>query len=271
MIKKILMLCCVLFLFQTGWASDHIDGPVTSDHPHGDITDLYAFQNKPGILTLIMNVYPLVPSNGHFEERINYIFKIRPSTIHTDENDFSSIRPKEKELNIICNFKDPHRIRNYKFMCKMNGEVLVDGKTNIINENQYVRAWAGMRSDPFFVNSEFFLGVTQKLKLLKAKNENAMDKLNVLSIVLELKLTDLPIKLKNLISIVAETEAKNKGILKPLDRLGRPEITNLTMASRKGEMELRDGFNIAESFLGQISYKDEYEQRIFKNIALYDQ
>ncbi|ODS22924.1 hypothetical protein AB835_11525 [Candidatus Endobugula sertula] len=64
-------------------ASDHVDGEITIEHPVSDLSDLYAFPSPtdPKRLVLILNSYPLVPSNGHFSDRLTYSFLIKPLTI----------------------------------------------------------------------------------------------------------------------------------------------------------------------------------------------
>ena len=53
------------------------------------------------------------------------------------------------------------------------------------------------------------------------------------------------------------------------DRLGRPEITNVTMHARKGMTDLRDKYNLSDPFRIGDEHKAYYD-RIHDNIHTYD-
>ena len=76
-------LVLTLTLDITLLASDHIDGPVTIHDAVADISDLYAFPSpdRPGNLTLILDVNPLVARDGHFSDEVTYSFLIRRASI----------------------------------------------------------------------------------------------------------------------------------------------------------------------------------------------
>ena len=88
-------------------ASDHIDGPVTIDHPVADITDLYVFpsRDRPGHLTLILDVYPMVPRDGHFSDKVSYSFLVRQADI-TRHGAGSGLQKRRDDYRVSCTFRN---------------------------------------------------------------------------------------------------------------------------------------------------------------------
>ncbi len=260
----------ILFITSTiSLASDHIDGPITKKHSAADLTDLFAFPtpNKKNSLTLIMNSYPLIPPSGHFEERLRYSFIIRQASLNKGVISASS------EHIISCQFQRPHQPDN-KAICQGQGKLKAEGKLNQINQGHHLKMWAGMRSDPFFFNGKWVLSIMYRGTLLPPQKRNIVDKGNVLSLVLEIDTKKLFSDKSNNepFAIAATISVQNKNDESPqlLDRLGRPEITNISLVAHKKEKELRDQYNIEKTFSLIPDHKEQYRQRLSKNITYYD-
>ncbi len=260
---KTSLLIMMSFFSLLSFASDHIDGPVTTKHAASDITDLFAYPSpdQPGSLTVILNTYPLVPSNGHFADKIDYQILIRSASIG------SSISTKN-EVVISCKFFTPYDHDLHSVECKSSGKVL-SGKAKVnalapFKAGQPIRVYAGNRSDPFFFNADWAKSISDKGILPPAPNSNTMDMINVLSIVINL---DVQAMFGNdrIFAVAAQTLTDSGR----LDRVGRPEITNVSLNARD-KSDLRDSFNQETPFQNSTTFSNNYKVRLLNNISFYD-
>jgi hypothetical protein len=260
--KMSLLLAMSLFSLIS-FASDHIDGPVTTKHAASDITDLFAFPSpdRPGSLTVILNTYPLVPSNGHFADKIDYQILIRPASIG------STITTKN-EVVISCKFFTPYDHDLHSVECKSSGKFFSGkAKVNVLEPmkaGEAIRVYAGNRSDPFFFNSDWAKSISDKGVLPPPANSNTMDMINVLSIVINIDVQTLFGDAK-ILAVAAQTLTDSGR----LDRVGRPEITNVSLNARD-KADLRDSFNHEIPFQNSSSFTDKYKVRLLNNITFYD-
>ncbi len=247
-------------------ASDHIDGPITSKHAAADITDLYAFPapDKAGYMTLILNSHPMVSSDGHFEDRLRYILRMKEAVVSND-----GIKAVGGDRIIVCNVTNPHLKTNKVTCLDDDGATLITGKVNTITVNNKYKIFAGRRSDPFFFNSDWATAVSTKGKLPAAKNSNIMDMINTLSLVIEFNPKELFPKAEHL-AVVAEIQTVENNAYKQLDRVGRPEITNVSLVAHQGDKDLRDFYNREDSFYVNEKNKASYKAHLEKNITYYD-
>jgi len=277
-------LCWMFFLIPNNlvFASDHIDGKITIQHPIADITDLYAFPNpnKAGNLVLIANIHLAAPKTGHFSDRIHYDFLLRPAKLnHNRPQAFFQVGAEEARIS--CQFETPkqehapHWVTCYGDRGNSVRTQVNDTQSKL--SDQGLRVFAGRRSDPFFL----YLGWTNKTVnagfMPHPIKDNSIQGLNVLSIVLEIdwmKYFSAPPP--ELIAIAAETltqdsaDDKNQTAkLRRIDRVGRPEITNFSMVARQEEDDLRDRYNSETSFTSSIN-TPLYRERLRKNIDYYD-
>lgn len=100
-----------------------------------------------------------------------------------------------------------------------------------------------------------------------------MKHFNILTMVMEIE----PAKLwkentPSLIALAAESVAHDTPDAAPrrLDWVGRPEITNVTMAAHKGDGEIRDDYNLERPFQMSRVMASTVHERIYRNIGLYD-
>src|SRR5947208_5384904 len=254
------------------FGSDHIDGPITTKHKVGDLTDLYAFPtpNIPGSLTLILNAYPFAPPTTHFPERVDYTFFIRRANIN-----ISGPRPvfdTSDEIQIVCRFKTPQDSAQHTITCKTTSGPQAMGRVNETSSTGDFRVFFGLRSDPFFFNAKWAVSAGTKGVLLPPRNSNSMASLNVLSIVIDVDISKLfPGPSHSLFAVAASTITQDDAHapIRQLDRIGRPEITNASMVVSNGT-ELRDLYNQERPFNVSPDHAELYRARLKEKIAFYD-
>ena len=251
-------------------ASDHIDGPITTKHAVTDITDLYVFPtpNTAGSLTLILDVYPFAPTHTHFPERVTYTFFIRKARI-------SSIPGQRRfetgeEIRLSCEFKTPENSKP-TVSCQGSSGLQASAFVNEPSSHGDFRIFAGLRSDPFFLDGKWAVSVSTRGILPPPKNSNSMTSLNVLSLIIDIETSKLfSASPAELLVVAANSTTQNdaKAPTRQLDRIGRPEITNIAMVA-KGSKDLRDAFNVEPPF--SASNNDSpYRARLRDNVAFYD-
>jgi len=178
-------------------ASDHVDGLKTGTDIAADLTDLFTFTSpqNPDKLVLIMNVHGLAFSRSRFSNAVDYKFRIRPI------DDAKTLTPNadpNKEQSIVCSFSggllliDPRQHATCKFNLGTSSEtVTFDTRTQDFQaggsgEQNGIKVFAGVRSDPWFLD----LGKTVKWvkgqPVDKAAGTNGLHGQNVLSIAVEL-------------------------------------------------------------------------------------
>lgn len=258
------------------FASDHIDGPVTSQHRVADLTDFFAFPspNKLGYMNLILNTYPLVSKSGHFTDKATYVFIIRKANLTNIKTQIDT----SDEVLINCAVQTPDDTSKHVVNCKSTNAVPIAASNkynsiNPINVGDGFRLYAGMRSDPFFFNSDFAEDAANKARVNKPKNSNVMSDVNVLSIAIEVDMNKLYPTGHNGAFAMAVAVYRRDTPTSPitiLDRIGRPEITNVSMFTPSGETELRDRYNLDRPFGVVTETQKVYESRLLRNINYYD-
>lgn len=301
MALKILLVVVGIFVATLALGSDHVDGPVTTANRVADLTDLYAFPtpHQPGFITLILDAYPIVGASGHFTDKVTYSLILRKAKLNeSTENPFYET---SDEVSIHCTFKTPEVTANHTVTCKSSNGLIAENRYETIREKMAgddFRLYAGMRSDPFFFNAGFAQELANNGKLKTPSDSNTMDSINVLSIVMEIEAAKLFENLPNqasvkispkvksskkearktageepfLIAVAAEvTTLDAPGYpLRRLDRVGRPEITNVSLVAHEEELDLRDQYNLDRPFEVSAEHLDQYRYRLARNIAFYD-
>lgn len=266
-------------LFVVSWpiyATDHIDGPVTSQHPVSDITDLYAFPSPDGAnkLVLILNSYPAVPANGHFSDKLVYRFLIRPAKISAQGKD-AEFEIEPATYSIDCIFDTPQEHQDHRVTCNRDNKTIISGPmdTTIEQAENGLRLFAGARADAFLFNADWTQTVVSKGIIPEPANSNDITRLNVLSLAIEIDIKQfLKPDHQHILAIAAEV-SRRQADNKPgevLDRVGRPEITNIHLIARKNDTEIRDHYNQQSILTVTADQLAQYQQRILKNITYYD-
>jgi hypothetical protein len=254
--------------------SDHFSGPAVIGDPSVDITDFYAFPSpqRSGNLVLIMNVFPLATRQSLFSDVVTYRFRLRPL-----EESGVSFAPGTKEYSIDVTFDVPPE-------CSAQQGKLVtsDGhKARFVLgeplECEGLRAFAGLASDPFFMDVEAAVRTDMSGKLSFGTAQNTVQFRDVLSIVVEIPCASVVRYLgaATLIGAVAENTITRRGKPIRIERVGRPEIKNFVLANpmrsaRAPGVELRDLYNREDAFALSREYRPLYESRIDANLAFFD-
>ena len=255
--------------------SDHFSGPAVMGDPSVDITDLYAFPSpeRPGNLVMIMDVFPLATSSSFFSDVVTYRFRLRPLTVSN-----GVVTHGTAEYAIDVTFNDVPEGTSVQ-----KGSVITsDGckATFVVGETvefDRMRLFAGLVSDPFFMDVEAALRTDMSGKLSFNTAVNTVHFRDVLSIVVEVPLAPIVERFSDitLVGAIAENVVTRRGKPIRIERLGRPEIKNFVLANpmrdpRTRGIELRDLYNKEDAFALSREYRSLYESRLDANLAFFD-
>jgi uncharacterized protein DUF4331 len=261
--------------------SDHFSGPRALAGPQCDICDVYAFPSpeRPGNLVLVMNVVPRATPTSCFSDAIVCRFRLRTAGIAADARAFTL---GSREVVVDCTF-DACRPTDDGAMaqagrCTMPGSEAVAFRVNDPESGRgnRVRVFAGMRSEPFFLDFDA-MQETLKTGRLAFNNPGTLTGpgANVLGLVVEID-GDLvrELGIGPLVTVVAETVADGKLAIR-LERVGRPEVKNLLLGPRNHDplnrdLELRDIYNLEDAYHVGPDYRNAYRARLNANLAFMD-
>jgi len=264
--------------------SDHFSGPRAIAGPAGDICDMYAFPSpeRPGHLALVMDVYPLATPTSSFSDAIVYRFRLRPVSIAADRPAFP-FGGEDTELVFACTFEVPRSragdapAEQWGSCTGPSGQIVrfrVNDERGA--EGDSMRVYAGLRSDPFFIDLPAYLETIKTGRVaFKNPGENSLTGLNALSVVVEVDSRRLP---RNggppLFGVVAETVVAGKLPIR-LERFGRPEIKNVIMSMKQfdqvnRDLEIRDLYNLEDAFHMSKDYRGAYRARLNANLTAMD-
>jgi len=255
-------------------ASDHLDGPATSKDRVTDLTDLYAFPTPgaAGFLTIILDVYPVVAATGHFSDKVDYTIYVRRAAIRAGDHPAFDT---SDEVAIRCAFVTPGDHAAHTATCKTDGGVGATVKNDQalpLGSGDGLHLFAGHRSDPFFFNP-VFAAAFSKGKLVTPRDQDIMKGTNALAVVLDVEVKKLfPSNPPSLLALSAESTTRDSpsASARRLDRLGRPEISNITLVAGDDEQDLRDQYNADRPFAVPADHARAYRERIARNLALFD-
>jgi hypothetical protein len=227
-------------------AADHLDAPALggtvvsgqiaphSEHGDRDINDVYVFRapDNPARTVLVMTVNPAINLfGGNFGKNVRYIFNI-------DKNGDNMA-----DLAYVARFNPPakdgdqlYRIKRYTGSAARTiegGKPVAMGETNgpTATSRDRLRAWAGVRSDPFFFDLTGFIGTTTLLTTGTAVGGDGLGNnptdfflnLNTNAIVLSIPNSQLP----DTIGVWATTQFLSDDTWRPGDQMGRPAINTV--------------------------------------------
>jgi len=292
---KQVMLVLALFI-HSHWvfASDHIDGvPSLALHEQLDLTDLYVFPtaHKPNHLSIIVNLYPGAAADAVFSEHVSYQVIVRKADIGKNPSTKQIITSDNEQAIIRCGVAEHSNHDDLQALsCQITrkqGETsqtvatattLVGKMSGDDQQTSPLRIFAGSRSDPFFISGSHFKSVINREGFPTIKPSSAgnlTDRINVLAIVLELNMATLfPNTAQEMYAVAAESLATTEdGSEQVFDRVGRPEITNLSLHRFSGEDEaIKESYNQRHTFAVLPSKQAAlFTERLKSNIAAYDQ
>ena len=227
-------------------AADHLDAPALggtvvngqiaphSEHGDRDINDVYVFRapDNSNRTVIAMTVNPAINLfGGNFGRNVRYIFNI-------DKNG-----DNKADLAYVARFSRPerggdqdYRISKYTGSGARSltaGTTVAWGETNEGNASTRngLKAWAGVRSDPFFFDLTGFIGTTTKLTTGTAVGGDGLGdhptdffaNLNTNAIVLSIPNSQLPDR----IGLWAQTTWYDGTYWRKADQMGRPAINTV--------------------------------------------
>jgi uncharacterized protein DUF4331 len=260
--------------------SDHFSGPRAVAGPQCDICDFFAFPSpqRPGNLVLVMDVVPRADASSTFSAAIVYRFRVRSAEIAG-----RAVVPGADELTVDVRFDTARPDGQGGFLqtgtCTTSlGEsvpVLVDS----VDDGRRVsgvRAFAGLRSDPFFLDFDALQRTLATGRLaFDDPGTPAGPGADTLGIVVEIDRDVLAeAGAGPLVTAVAETVVAGPLPIR-LERVGRPEVKNFLMALRtqdrvNRDIDLRDLYNLEDPFHVGPDYRGAYRARLDANLAYMD-
>src|SRR5246127_1891345 len=255
--------------------SDHFSGPAVMGDPAVDITDFYAFPSpeRPGNLVLIMDAFPLATSGSFFSDIVTYRFRLRPLTISG-----VNVNAGTAEHTIDVRFSDvPEGTSTQKGTIASSDGRQASFIVGEPLEKDGLRFFAGLVSDPFFMDVEAAVRTDMSGELSFETATNTVHFRDVLTIVVEFPFASILDRFNGgtLIGVVAEDLVTRRGKPIRIERVGRPEIKNFVMANpmrdpRTRGLELRDLYNKEDAFALSREYGPLFESRIDANLAFFD-
>ena len=253
--------------------SDHISGPRAIADPVVDITDVYAFPcpESQRHLVLVMNVFPYAGPSALYSDAVIYRLRVRSVSIAPSGKSFD-VAADESIFDFTFSGPKPAQ----EGSCTLpNGDVV----TFCVNEEsgasrKGLQVFAGQRSDPFFLDGPMAERTiaTRQLAFKEVGSDRLYGK-NVLGIVLRVEWATL-LKGGPMFALVGETLSAGKRPAR-LERVGRPEIKNITLSAKifdtvNRDLEIRDIYNEEDAFNLFKHYVGAYRARFNANLAFFD-
>lgn len=266
--------------------SDHFSGPRALAGPAGDICDLYAFPSpdRPGRLVLVMSVMPHADPSAFFSDAIVCRFRLRPLTVAgTGPATGFSFGTEQQEVALDITFDAPLAAHGDTALVQTGVCIPPSGTPVAVRvhdphgvEAEGLRVFAGLRSDPFFLDFPAYMQtVMTGAMAFKSEGLNFSYGQNVLAIVVEIDCAPL-VRASggSLFAVVGETVAAGKLPVR-IERIGRPEIKNFVMSWKQfdqvnRDIELRDLYNLEDAFHMGRDYRDAYRARLNANLPVFD-
>ena len=191
--------------------------------------------------------------------------------------------PEESELVFACTFEEPRpgadgaRPVQDGWCTSPSGET---ARFRVDDEGggrlDGLRVYAGLRSDPFFIDLPAYLESIETGRLaFKQPGRNFATNFNALSVVVEVDYESLLQESRGpLFGVVGETVVAGKLPVR-IERFGRPEIKNVIMFMKQfdqvnRDLEIRDLYNLEDAFHMSKDYRGAYRARLNANLAAID-
>jgi Domain of unknown function (DUF4331) len=269
-------------------AADHLDAPALggatangqiaphSEHGDRDINDVYVFRapDSSRRTVIAMTVNPAINLfGGNFGTNVRYIFNI-------DKNG-----DEKADLAYVARFgrvdrddDDKYAEQDYRITkyTGSNARSLGSGTTVAWGESndgsartrQNLRAWAGVRSDPFFFDLTGFIGTTTLLTTGTAVGGDALGNdptdffanLNTNAIVLSIPNSQLP----DTIGVWAVTQYRKDGKWRAGDQMGRPAINTVFNPTAD-----KDLFNRTPPSKQATAYNGKFRNNVINGLKFF--
>ncbi len=259
--------------------SDHVDGPRSIGDPASDLTDLFAFTSPESSARTVLAacVFPSAGEDAFFSNAIDHSIVVRRVTVAGIGN-AAMFQAANEEIRFTFRFEvlksDAAGETIQRGVCTLpDGRALsltVNDEKGATTPEGDVRAFAGLRSDPFYLAWD-----VAALKRLP----NLLQHDNVLCFVVEFDTRRVLDPAKgSLFGAIAETVpiSQQRTLLGPavlrIDWIGRPEQTNMRLnnPAMSGIDDLRDLWNQQTPFAIPKELKPLFRQRLQDSLATWD-
>jgi Domain of unknown function (DUF4331) len=232
-------------------AADHVDAPGLMP-PGGnlqlDITDVYAFRARNGRSVLVMNVNGLTAPGKRpvFASGAPVVARTKAVTywFRVDNNGDAAA-----DVNLAVTFGKANRAGVQELTVKRNGRLLVEGQTSpgksvTVARSGAIRAYAGLRDDPFFFDLDGFINILsnepgKSFLGCTGTRTDFFARKNVSAIVLELPASQLTRPGSSALGVWGATTVGRKQI----DRMGRPAVNTVFVPTNPFEPNEPSGKN----------------------------
>jgi hypothetical protein len=216
-------------------AADHLDAPGLTS-PDGitelDINDLYVFEGSPGKTVLAATVSPLASADSDLAQGFSKAYSFRIDT------DGDAVEDVTYHVRAPLSLFGTQKLLVQRSTGRSATSLQPNGGIRGIGVEERAfglrhggRAFAGLRSDPFFFDLSGFLGTVegQGEDALGQDPTDFFDGVNILAIVLEVP--DSELNDGGPISAWATTTRRDGGSWRQVDRMGRPAINTVVNSS----------------------------------------
>jgi len=231
---------------------------------------------------LVMTVLPMATPDSSFSDAIVCRFRLRPLEIDEDRRSFP-FGPEESELVFACTFESPQPGAGSAAPVQEGWCTSLSGETARfrVHDEQGgreggLRVYAGLRSDPFFIDLPAWLESLETGRLaFKQEGQNSLAGANVLGVVVEADCEPLLQSSRApLFAVVGETVVDGKLPVR-IERFGRPEIKNHILSMKEfdqvnRDLEVRDLYNLEDAFHMSKDYRGVYRARLNANLPVID-
>ena len=254
--------------------SDHFSGPAVLGDPAVDITDFYAFPSpeRPGHLVLVMDVFPLATRDARFSDVLTHRFRLRPLA-----RSEAGLAAGSAEYVVDVTFDEAPAGKAQRGRVATSDGHSASFTAGVPRESEGLRVFAGLVSDPFFMDVEATLRTDMSGRLSFDSKVNTAQGFDALAIVVEIPLGPIVSRFAGatLVGAIAETVVTRRGRPIRLERVGRPEVKNVLLANpmrdtRARGVELRDLYNREDAFALSPAYGPLYASRLDANLAFFD-
>jgi uncharacterized protein DUF4331 len=269
-------------------AADHLDAPALggtvvngqiaphSEHGDRDINDVYVFRAPDNAhrTVIAMTVNPAINLfGGTFGRNVRYVFNIDRNGDNRADLAYVARFSRPEADNDSPFLSQDYRIKKYTgsdARSLEDGVTVAWGETNEGNATtrNSLKAWAGVRSDPFFFDLTGFIGTTTFLKTGTAVGGDALGKdptdfflnLNTNAIVLSIPNSQLP----DTIGVWATTSYFKDGRWRKADQMGRPAINTVFNPAAD-----KDLFNRTAPNVQATAYDGKFRKNVVAGLKFF--
>jgi hypothetical protein len=260
--------------------ADDFSLPRAIPDPAVGITDVYAFPSpeRPGLLVLVLNVFPAAVPAALFSDAIDHRFRVRPVAppragaapafeVGADEYAFtvSFTAPRASGGDTTVQAVTCTAPRGQRISFRVGDDR--------VPEASGLRAFAGPRLDPSVSGPVRHIAtVAQERPPFGPAGAAAREGQNVLSIVLEVDAATVFGRGSGpLLAVVGETVTHGRHPVR-VERMGRAGIKNFILSSEHvdGDLQTSESYNAEDAFSLRPDYAGSYRSRLNATLAYFD-